>query len=93
VSLITLAVLYGCVFEPKLSRRLFLIFVAIPIAVVANAFRIVGAGILGSYWRGAAEGFVHLFSGVVIFICSLVLLLTLHSAMRWLGKSAPVGPS
>ncbi|MGH9740051.1 MAG: archaeosortase/exosortase family protein [Candidatus Acidiferrales bacterium] len=68
-------------FEPKLSRRLFLIFVAIPIAVVANAFRIVGAGVLGSYWRGAAEGFVHLFSGVVIFIgCS-------HSTQLCVGSA------
>ncbi len=42
MSLFTLAVFYGYFLEKKTSRRMFLAFASIPIAVAANAFRIVG---------------------------------------------------
>jgi len=82
VSLITLAVIYGYLFESKTLRRALLVVLAVPIAVFANAFRIMGSGVLGEYWSpDKAEGFFHLFSGLLIFGVSFSLLLILHATM------------
>jgi exosortase len=89
MSLVALATIYGCLFEKRVWRRLVLIVAAVPIAIVANAVRIMGTGVLGVYWGPRwAEGFFHLFSGMVIFVCSLLLLLAVHASMRWFGKHA-----
>jgi exosortase len=87
MSLITLAVFYGCIFESRVYRRWLLMLAAIPIAVVANAVRIMGSGLLGEYWGpDKAEGFFHLFSGGLIFACSLMLLFAFHAAVKWVGR-------
>lgn len=94
MALIALAAIYGCIFEQKVWRRWVLVAAAIPIAIVANAIRIMGTGLLGVYWgpRGA-EGFFHLFSGMVIFVCSLLLLFGVHASMRWFDRRSRVPAS
>jgi exosortase len=83
VSLITLSIFYGYLFEPRISRRMPLILAAIPVAVLANGIRIMGSGVLGEYWSpDKAEGFFHLFSGWLIFVCSLLLLLGFHAGLN-----------
>lgn len=68
-------------FERRLSHRSLLILSAVPIAVVANGFRITGTGVLGEYWGPEkAEGFFHLFSGLLIFLVSFSMLLFVHAA-------------
>jgi exosortase len=87
VSLITLAVFYGYLFEPRLGRRIILIVSAIPIAVLANGLRIMGSGMLGEYISPSlAEGFFHSFSGWLIFVMSLLLLFFLRSLLGLLDK-------
>jgi exosortase A len=87
VSLLTLAVIYGYFLEKRWIGRTLLALSAIPIAVVANAVRIMGTGLLGQYWGAdKAEGFFHSFSGWVIFVVSLTLLFLSHSAIQWLGR-------
>ena len=82
VSLITLAVIYGYLFEPRVWRRCLLALIAIPIAVIANGLRILGSGLLGQYWDPQkAEGFFHLFSGFLIFLLSLGMLLLSHAVL------------
>jgi exosortase len=83
MSLLTLAVIYGYLMEPKNSIRVFLTVASIPIAVAANSFRIVGTGLLVQYWDPAkAQGFFHEFSGWLIFVISLLMLYTLHRMVR-----------
>jgi len=90
VSLITLSVLYGYIFERRTWRRVVLILVAAPIAVVANGVRIMGSGILGQYWDAdKAEGFFHLFTGWLIFVVSFGLMIILHSALSRMGRETP----
>jgi exosortase len=92
VSLVTLAVFYGYLFEPRTSRRLFLVLSSIPIAVAANGFRIMGAGMLGEYWSpDKAEGFFHLFSGWLIFVLSLGLLVLFDKIIGLLGRGPREG--
>jgi len=87
VTLVTLAVIYGYLLESVVWKRLVLALSAIPIAVVANAFRIVGTGLLGEYWEpDKAQGFFHSFSGWVIFVVSLFLLFGMHSTMQLYSK-------
>jgi exosortase len=79
VSLVTLAVIYGYLAERRNFRRVVLALAAIPAAVIANALRIMGTGLLGQYWDPEkAEGFFHIFSGWVIFLLSLGMLFLLH---------------
>jgi exosortase len=89
VSLITFAVVYGYFLERRVWRRVMLILAAIPIAVVANGIRIMGSGLLGEYWDpDKAQGFSHLFSGWVIFLLSLGLLIAFHLALSLLDRHA-----
>ena len=83
VSLTTLAVIYGYFIETRTSRRIWMAVFAVPIAVAANAMRVMGTGLVAQYWDPAkAEGFFHEFSGWIIFLLSLGMLLLVHRAMR-----------
>lgn len=84
MSLATLAVIYGYLLEPRKPIRVALALGAVPIAVAANSFRIVGTGLLVQYWDPEkAEGFFHAFSGWLIFVVSLALLFLLHRMLQW----------
>lgn len=83
MSLAALAVIYGDLMERKVAVRVALALAAIPIAVVANSFRIVGTGLLVQYWDPEkAEGFFHAFSAWLIFVVSLVMLYLVHRLLR-----------
>ena len=84
MSLVTVAVIYGYVFSSKRWLRLVLVIGAIPVAIAANGFRIMGTGLVGEYWgRDMSEGFFHGFSGVVVFVFSFLLLISLGQATQW----------
>jgi exosortase len=83
MSLFTLAIFYGYFLERGVWRRVILALASIPIAVAANAARIVGTGLCVQYWDpDKALGFFHEFSGWVMFVISLMLLYLVHRGMR-----------
>ncbi len=83
MSLMTLAVIYGYLMERKAAVRVLLAVAAIPIAVAANSFRIVGTGLLVQYWDpDKAQGFFHEFSGWLIFMVSLAMIYLLHRILQ-----------
>jgi len=83
MSLATLSIIYGYLLETRISTRVLLALAAIPIAVIANGLRIIGTGLLVQYWDPEkAEGFFHAFSGWLIFVVSLILLLLLHKGLQ-----------
>ena len=86
MTLITLAVAYGYLVEPRRWIRYTLVILMVPIAIVSNALRIMGTGVL-TYCFGpkAAEGFFHEFSGWVIFLAALVLMFTTHWILKRFG--------
>ena len=56
-------------------RALILVASAVPIAIVTNAFRVSGTGVLAHYYGTAiADGFFHSFSGWVVYIVAFILL-------------------
>jgi exosortase/archaeosortase family protein len=55
---------------------------SIPIAVLANGFRIFGTGIMVQYWSPErALGFFHEFSGWLVFLVSMCLLFMTQKAL------------
>ena len=82
MSLFTLAVFYGYFLEKSNWRRVALVLASIPIAIAANAVRILGTGLCVQYWDpDKALGFFHEFSGWVIFLVSLTCLYGVHRVM------------
>jgi exosortase len=60
----------------KNTGRAILVASAIPIAMLANIVRVSGTGILAHFYgEFVARGFLHEFSGIVVFWFGLVLLL------------------
>lgn len=88
LSLTTLAIMYGYLMESRVSIRVLLALASIPIAVAANALRIVGTGLLVQYWDPEkAQGFFHEFSGWLMFVFSLLLLFACHQLLNLRRKS------
>lgn len=56
-------------------RALIIVGSAVPIAILTNAFRVSGTGVLAHYYgTEVADGFFHSFSGWAIYIAAFVLL-------------------
>lgn len=56
-------------------RATIIIASAIPIAIVTNAFRVSGTGVLAHYYgTSVADGFFHSFSGWAVYIVAFILL-------------------
>jgi exosortase len=92
LTLVTLAIIYGYLMESRIWVRVLLAFLAVPIAVVANSFRIFGTGLLVQYWDpDKAEGFFHAFSGWLIFVVALIMLYAVHRLISflWTHNVAP----
>lgn len=83
VTLTALAVVYAYFLESKWWRRIVLVAAVIPIAVLANAARVTVTGVLAHH-RGAqaAEGFLHSFSGLAVFVVAVGMLLALAQALN-----------
>jgi exosortase len=91
MTLISLSVIYLYFAEPRRWARYLLVALMVPIAIASNAIRIMGAGIMAhQFGPSAAEGFLHGFSGWVIFLVSVVLLFVAHWVLRGFGK-VPMG--
>jgi exosortase len=87
MSLFALSVFYGYFLEKSTWRRVVLACASIPIAISTNAVRILATGLCVQYWDpDKALGFFHEFSGLVMFLVSLVCLFVVH---RILGFSLP----
>jgi len=87
MTLMALAVAYGYLVSPRRWVRYVLAALMVPIAIVTNAIRIMGAGILARHFGpAAAEGFLHEFSGWAIFLVALVLMFGSHWILRRIGE-------
>ena len=90
----TLALICAYLYCEDLWKRVVLFLSSFPIAIFLNGFRIGVTGLLvDRFGRGPAEGFFHGFSGWLLFVCSLLILLgemILLSRMGARGKSRPL---
>jgi exosortase len=87
MTLMALAVAYGYLVSPRRWVRYVLAALMVPIAVITNAIRIMGAGILARHFGpAAAEGFLHEFSGWAIFLVALLLMFGSYWIVRRIGE-------
>jgi exosortase len=97
MTLVTLAVVFAYFTSPsdegeggagggrlaryRVLRSVLIVLAAVPIAIVTNAARVSGTGVLARYYgTQVADGFFHEFSGWVIYVAAFLLLF----AFGWL---------
>ncbi len=79
VSLATLAIVLGQFSLRTRWGRGALALAAVPVAIVANAGRVAGTGLVAHFWSPeAAEGFFHAFSGWIVFGVAFAALLVVQ---------------
>jgi exosortase len=87
LTLISLGIIYGYFVERRRWVRYTLVILMVPSAIISNSLRIMGAAMIAHrFGPAAAEGFLHTFSGWVIFVASLLVLLGFHWILRHIGN-------
>jgi len=85
LSLTFLSLVYGYFFEKRTWLRVVLFLATIPVALIANAGRVMVTGILSQVRSDLAEGFFHESTGMVIFLAAGVILFLLHRAILFVA--------
>ncbi len=91
VSLITLGIVYGYFTDTRTWVRILIVASAVPVAIIANGARVAWTG-MAAHWIGkeAAEGFVHEFSGWIVFIFAFLMILAIQKLIvRFAPRPAP----
>lgn len=87
ISLLALAVAVAYLREKSWLKRVALVVLTVPIAIVANGLRVLGTGaatyLIGP---GAAHGFFHEFSGLVVFATAMTLFFVAHWLLGKVGR-------
>jgi len=78
LSLSFLSLVYAYFFDRRTWMRPVLFISTIPIAIIANSFRVTLTGVLSEYKKEWADGFFHSFEGWVIFMVALACLAAVH---------------
>jgi len=87
-SLLALSVVFAYLTHKKFWKRVILISCAFPIAIAANATRVFGTGIFAyRYGDEIAQGFLHGFSGWIIFIGAFICLFFVGTILSKIKKN------
>ena len=92
IALIAFGALFAYLSKMSLLRRLILFGAAVPISVIANAWRIVTLTFIACTWGSeAAHGFVHDVTGYGIFAVAFVLFFSFERLLRAFGPPGEAG--
>jgi exosortase len=88
VSLLTVAITFAYLQQMRAPLAVLVVASTIPLAIVMNGLRVAGTGIAAHHWGpGVAEGFLHTFSGWLVFAVTCAALLGVaRVGERWLGS-------
>jgi exosortase D (VPLPA-CTERM-specific) len=90
ITLLALAATMACLTGMRAWRGLALVAAAVPIAVIANAARVAGTGILAHhYGPRVADGFFHTVSGWLLFLVASVLLAAVWGVLMATASRRP----
>lgn len=97
ISLVMIAIVLGYFAERRTGARVIIALAAVPIAILANAARVAGTGLMGEWVSpAAADGFFHTFSGWLVFVIAAAGLLGVERALkgvrRWSSPSPAMEP-
>jgi exosortase len=83
VMLLTFAIAFGRLNDYPASRTVVLALSTVPVAVLANAARVVGTGYAAHAWGpDTAGGFLHGLSGALVFCVAVAVLLVVDRLVR-----------
>ncbi len=92
ISLIALGVALAYFAQKGWARRVIVVFMAVPIAILVNVTRVVVTGVLAHYYGAeVATGFFHEFSGFLMFGVAMAMLVALNLAVSWAWKIGAAG--
>lgn len=75
MAYLMLSFLFAYLMKKNWWKKVIVIFSAIPLALIANIVRVTGTGVIAHFYGGRiARGFLHEFSGIVVFIFGFMLL-------------------
>ena len=79
VTLLALSAVLAFMSQHDRGKKWILFLSAVPVALACNIFRLTGTAVLARYFGApVAHGFIHEFSGWVVFVLGLLLLLGVH---------------
>jgi len=88
ISLLALSVVFAYFSQKETWKRILLILSTLPIAIIANAARVTGTGILAHHYGDkVAQGFFHGFSGWILFVVAFVCLFVVGSLLSRIKRS------
>ena len=83
MSLLTLGLVFGYFVDPRPWARALIALSAVPVAIIANGFRVASAGLAAHHYGNAGvEGIFHDFSGWVVFVIACVMMLGLQRLLQ-----------
>jgi len=87
ISLLALSVVFAYFSQNKTWKRIVLVLSTFPIAIIANAARVTGTGILAHHYGDqVAQGFFHGFSGWILFVVAFVCLFIVGGLLSKMKK-------
>ena len=88
ISLLALSVVFAYFSQNTTLKRVLLVLSTFPIAIIANAARVTGTGILAHHYGDkVAQGFFHGFSGWILFVVAFICLFLLGAMLSRMKKS------
>ncbi len=82
-SLLALGALLAYFTQENLLKKLVLFSLSIPVAIIANIVRIVVTGFLAAYVsEDIATGFLHEFSGILVFMVAIALMISFSEGIK-----------
>ena len=87
ISLLALSVVFAYLSQRVTWKRIIVVLSTFPIAIIANAARVCGTGILAHHYGDkVAQGFFHGFSGWILFVVAFVCLFVVGALLSKVKK-------
>jgi exosortase len=87
-ALMVVSLLIGFLICPRMSVRVILFALSIPLSIAVNILRVTGTAIIADYHEQFALGFYHSFTGWLVFIAGFAILYSLAKGLNWLTCSS-----
>ena len=89
ISLLTLGIVLGYFTDRRPSVRWLIALATVPVAIATNGVRVAGTGVAAHYvGPEAATGFLHTFSGWLMFVLASALLIAIQRGTAWVFPPA-----
>ena len=85
------SLLIGFLICQRLSVRVILFALSIPLSIAVNILRVTGTAIIADYHEQFALGFYHSFTGWLVFIGGFAILYSMARVLNWLTRSSGGG--